>query len=112
MEFRCLCFALSLILKFCALCHLVLTNNDAGHLDNNRRLLYFTVKPALSNIKPDGNGFLWCLCYDAQTRRHIGLRGSHTYIWTLKSLILISGDVSPNPGAVKYPCAVCNKPVT
>ena len=43
---------------------------------------------------------------------------SHTYISTLKSrniitlrtsLILKSGDVSPNSGPAKQPCAVCNK---
>ena len=38
MEFRRLCFALSLILKFCALCHLVLTNTEAGHLDKQQKI--------------------------------------------------------------------------
>jgi hypothetical protein len=30
---------------------------------------------------------------------------------TLAILILLSGDVNPNPGPVKYPCSVCEKPV-
>ena len=30
---------------------------------------------------------------------------------SLLNLILLSGDIHQNPGPIKYPCAICNKPV-
>ncbi len=120
MEVRRAYFALSLFLKFYAILHSTLINNPSGNAYNKKRLLYFKVKSDLCNIRADGSEYLWCLCHDMQTRRHIGLRGRHSYFSGRKSrsflilkttLLLISGDVSPNPGPVKYPCAVCSRPV-
>eukprot|EP00794_Sanderia_malayensis_P001937 gene1937-2203_t len=78
------------------------------------------MKSSLCNIEPDGNGFLWCYSYDNFVRRHLGLNRRITFLSTqkvrgmstlLKTLLLISGNVSPNPGPGKIPCSVCRKPV-
>ena len=113
-------FTLNLLLTLFALFQIITANSDTNRRNRTKGLLYFKVKTSLCNIEPDGNGFLWYICYDKFTRRHAGLSRRITFMSTLKSrctttlqmtLLLISGNVSPNPGPVKDPCSVCTKPV-
>ena len=115
-------FALILLLKLLLLMQPAI-NSDTDSGDNRSRTLNFKVKTSLNGIEPDGNGYFWCLCYDKFTRRNRGLSQRTTFITTHKStcttslqmtLLLISGNVSPNPGPVrsqsaKIPCGKCSK---
>ena len=57
---------------------------------------------------------------DKDFRRHLGQRAGktftlihkdNTYIAFCTSLLMISGDISSNPGPVQYTCAVCSRAV-
>ena len=99
-------FLLTILLKLLALINLIAVHNEIFRSTNKKGLLYFEVKTRLCDIEADGNGFLWCFCHDKIIRRHIGLSRRKTFIsspaprntTTLQmTLLMVSGNVSPNP---------------
>ena len=113
-------FALTILLKLLALIHLISVHNEIIRSTNKKGLLYFEVKTRLCDIEADGNGFLWFFCHDKITRRHVGLSRRKTFIsspaprntTTLQmTLLLVSGNVSPNLGPVRTQCGSCIKTI-
>ena len=102
---------LFLFLKF----HRAITNVDR----QNGEIFDLTspprpVRPSISQLR-----FSILQSYPAVSRKNFKLFNSqtpptnlrHRNTW-LNIILLLSGDLHPNPGPVKYPCGICSKPCT
>ena len=70
----------------------------------------------------DYEGFCWFYSQNRGSRRHVGFGAGRAFCitperksntWLFLSLLLLSGDICPNPGPrnILDPCGICKKPV-
>ena len=113
-------YALLLVTQLLAFTREYAANKDVRRESYHKYTGYYKIKDSLCYIDCDGSGFKWIFSMDKYFRRHLGQRArktftltqkDNTYIALLTSLLIITGDISSNPGPVQYPCAVCSRAV-